>query len=86
MASYNRVVLMGNLTRDVELRFISSGTAVADIALAVNDRVKKGDLWIDEATFVGVTVWGRMAEAANEHLGKGSQVLIEGRLNYVAWE
>ena len=51
MASYNRVVLVGNLTRDPELRYIPSGTAVADIGLAVNDRVKRGDDWVDDLVF-----------------------------------
>lgn len=86
MASYNRVVLMGNLTRDPELRYIGSGMAVADIGLAVNDRVKKNDQWVDEATFVDVTLWGRTAEVANEYLTKGSSVLIEGRLKLDSWE
>jgi single-strand DNA-binding protein len=86
MASFNRVILMGNLTRDPELRYISSGTAVTEIGLAVNDRVKKGDQWVDEPTFVDVTLWGRTAEIANEYLSKGSPVLIEGRLKYDAWE
>ncbi len=86
MASFNRVVLMGNLTRDPELRYISTGTAVSEIGLAVNDRVKKGDQWVDEATFVDVTLWGRTAEVANEYLSKGSNILIEGRLKYDTWE
>lgn len=86
MASYNRVVLVGNLTRDPELRYIPSGTAVSEIGLAVNDRVKKGDQWVDETTFVDVTLWARTAEVANEYLSKGSSVLIEGRLKLDTWE
>jgi single-strand DNA-binding protein len=86
MASYNRVILVGNLTRDPELRYIPSGTAVSDIGLAVNDRVKRGDQWVDEATFVDITLWGRTAEIANEYLSKGSSVLIEGRLKLDRWE
>jgi len=86
MASYNRVVLLGNLTRDVELRYIPSGTAVTDIGLAVNDRVKRNDQWVDEATFVDITLWGRTAEVASEYLSKGSPVLIEGRLKFESWE
>ena len=86
MASYNRVVLVGNLTRDPELRYIPSGTAVSDIGLAVNDRVKRGDQWVDETTFVEVTLWARTAEIANEYLSKGSSVLIEGRLKLDTWE
>jgi single-strand DNA-binding protein len=86
MASYNRVILVGNLTRDPELRYIPSGTAVSDIGLAVNDRFKRGDQWVEEATFVDVTLWGRTAEIANEYLSKGSPVLIEGRLKLHTWE
>jgi single-strand DNA-binding protein len=86
MASYNRVVLLGNLTRDPELRYIPSGTAVSDIGLAVNDRVKRNNEWVDETTFVDITLWGRTAEVANEFLSKGSSVLIEGRLKLESWE
>jgi single-strand DNA-binding protein len=86
MASYNRVILVGNLTRDPELRYIPSGTAVSDIGLAVNDRIKRGDQWVDEVTFVDITLWGRTAEIANEYLSKGSPVLIEGRLKLDRWE
>ncbi len=86
MASFNRVILVGNLTRDPELRYIPSGTAVSEIGLAVNDRVKKGDQWVDETTFVDITLWGRTAEVANEYLSKGSNILIEGRLKLDSWE
>lgn len=87
MASFNRVILMGNVTRDIELRYIASGTAVTDLGLAVNDRRKneKGE-WIEETTFVDVTLWGRTAEVAGEYLSKGSPVLIEGRLKLDTWE
>lgn len=86
MASFNRVVLIGNLTRDPELRHISSGTAVSDIGLAINDRVKRNEQWIEETTFVDITLWGRTAEVANQYLSKGSPVLIEGRLKLEQWE
>ena len=86
MASYNRVVLVGNLTRDVELRYIPSGTAVTDITLAVNERIKRNDQWVEEANFFDVTLWGRTAEVAGEYLSKGSPVLIEGRLKQDKWE
>jgi len=86
MASYNRVVLVGNLTRDPELRYIPSGTAVSEIGLAINDRVKRNEQWVDETTFVDVTLWARTAEVANEYLSKGSSVLIEGRLKLDTWE
>lgn len=86
MASFNRVVLVGNLTRDVELKYIASGSAVAEIGLAVNDRVKKGEQWVDDTTFVDVTLWGRTAEIAAEYLSKGSSALFEGRLKLDTWE
>ncbi|REJ90273.1 MAG: single-stranded DNA-binding protein [Planctomycetota bacterium] len=87
MASYNRVVLVGNLTRDPELRYIPSGTAVTDLGLAVNDRRKNASgEWVDETTFVDVTLWARTAEVASEYLSKGSPVLIEGRLKLDQWE
>ncbi len=87
MASFNRVVLMGNLTRDPVLRHIPNGTAVADIALAVNDRRKNtAGEWVDETTFVDITLWGRTAEIAAEYLTKGAPVLIEGRLKLDTWE
>lgn len=86
MASYNRVVLVGNLTRDIELRYIPSGMAVCDIGLAINDKIKKDGQWVEETTFVDVTLWGRTAEIANEYLTKGSNVLIEGRLKLDTWE
>ena len=87
MASYNRVVLVGNLTRDVEVRYIPSGMAVTDIGLAVNDRRKSASgEWVEEVTFVDITLWGRTAEVAGEYLSKGSPVLIEGRLKLDTWE
>jgi single-strand DNA-binding protein len=87
MASFNRVILLGNLTRDVEVRYLQSGTAVADVGMAVNDRRKgQNGEWIEETTFVDVTLWGRTAEVAGEYLSKGSPLLVEGRLKYDTWE
>lgn len=86
-ASYNRVILVGNVTRDPELRYIPSGTAVTELGLAINERHKnaKGD-WVEETVFVDVTLWARQAEVAGEYLSKGSSVLIEGRLKLDTWE
>ena len=87
MASFNKVILVGNVTRDPELRYISSGTAVTDIGLAVNDRRKNAQgEWVEETTFVDVTLWGRTAEVAGEYVSKGSPLLIEGRLKLDQWE
>ena len=87
MASYNRVVLMGNITSEIDLRYTQSETAVCDVSLAVNDRRKnQAGEWVEETTFVDVTLWGRTAEVAAEYLGKGSPILIEGRLKLDTWE
>lgn len=87
MASFNRVILVGNITRDVELKYIQSGSAVTELGLAVNDRRKNANgEWVEETTFVDVTLWGRTAEVAGEYLSKGSPVLIEGRLKLDTWE
>jgi single-strand DNA-binding protein len=86
VASHNRVLLIGNLCRDPELKYLPSGTAAADLSLAVNDRVKKGDQWVDEPCYVDVVLFGRMAEVANEYAHKGSPLFIEGRLKFRSWE
>ena len=87
MASFNRVILVGNITRDIDLRYTQSGTAVTEIGLAVNDRRKsQSGEWVEETTFVDITLWGRTAEVASEYLSKGSPVLVEGRLKLDTWE
>lgn len=87
MASHNRVILLGNLTRDPEIRFLQSGMAVSDIGVAVNDKRKNANgEWVEEVTFVDVTLWGRTAEVAGEYLSKGSPIFIEGRLKLDSWE
>ena len=86
MASFNRVILAGNLTRDIELRETPGGASVADAGLAVNDRRKQGDEWVDETSFIDLTLWGRTAENAAEYLSKGSPILIEGRLKQDSWQ
>lgn len=87
MASYNRVLLMGNLTRNPEIRYTPSGTAVADLGLAVNESFKnKAGEMVEQTCFVDVVVWGRQAETASEYLHKGSPVFVEGRLQLDQWE
>jgi single-strand DNA-binding protein len=88
MASFNKVILMGNLTRDPEVRYTPSGTAVTDIGLAVNRYWfdKQANERREETTFVDVTLWGRQAEVAGEYLAKGRPVLIEGRLHLDSWD
>ncbi len=87
MASYNKVMLIGNLTRDPEVRFTPKGSAVCDIGLAVN-RVYTSDSGekVEEVTFVDVVLWAKMAELAGKYLHKGRPVFIEGRLQMDSWE
>ena len=87
MASFNKVIVMGNLTRDPELRHTPKGSAVCDFAIAVNETYRTGDGNLkEEVCYVEIVVWGRVAETCREYLGKGSLVLIEGRLQLDQWE
>jgi len=87
MANLNKVMLIGNLTRDPELKYTPKGTAVCDVALAIN-RVIPSDTGEkrEETTFVDVTLWGRTAEIANQYCKKGSPLFVEGRLQLDSWE
>ncbi len=83
----NRVFLIGNLTRDPELRYTPSNTAVAEFGMALNRSYQDSDgEWQEETDFVDITVWGRQAENCSQYIGKGSRIFIEGRLNYDSWE
>jgi single-strand DNA-binding protein len=75
--SYNRITLVGNLTRDPEIRYLSSGSGVTKFALAVNRKTKQGD----ETMFIDVVAWDKLGEICNTYLKKGMSVLIEGRLS-----
>lgn len=87
MANFNRVMLMGNLTRTPEIRYTPSGTAVVDLRLAINETYKtQSGENVERTCFVDVVVWGRMAENAATHLYKGSPVFVEGRLQLDQWE
>ena len=88
MASFNKVILVGNLTRDPQVRYTPSGTAVTELGLAVNRTWfdKQSNSKKEDTTFVDVTLWSRQAEVAGEYLSKGRQVLIEGRLQLDQWD
>jgi single-strand DNA-binding protein len=87
MASLNRVLLIGNLTRPPELRYTPSGTAVADLRMAVNRSFStQGGERREETCFLTVVVWGKQAESCSEYLDKGSQIFVEGRLQTRDWE
>jgi single-strand DNA-binding protein len=88
MASFNKVILMGNLTRDPELRYTSANMAICKFGLAVNRRFKDGQTgeWREEPTFVDVTFFGRRGEAFAKYHTKGRTAFIEGSLRYDTWE
>jgi single-strand DNA-binding protein len=86
MPSYQKVTLVGHLTRDVELRTTSGGTPVTDVSIAINERRKQGDEVREETTFVDITLWGRLAEIAADYLHKGDPILVEGKLRLETWE
>lgn len=87
MANFNKVLLVGNLTRDIQLRYVGSEQAVADFGLAVNRRFRSKDGQDhEEVTFVDCEAWGKQAEVMKQYLSKGRPVLIEGRLKLDQWE
>ena len=86
MANFNKVMLMGNLPRDPELRYTASGSAVAGFGLAVNRKYKQGDEWKDDVCFVDITAWGKQGENCAEYLSKGRPVFVEGYLKFSTWE
>jgi single-strand DNA-binding protein len=87
MPAYNRTTIVGNITSEIDVTHTASGTAVANISIAINDKRKNqaGDL-VETVDFIPVTLWGRTAEVAAEYLGTGSTVLIDGRLKIESWE
>ena len=82
----NHVIEIGNLVRDAEMKFLSNGTAVSKFAIAVNERRKQGEQWVDEANFFDVVLYGKSAENLNQYLVKGKQVAVEGKLHQARWE
>ena len=82
----NHVVIVGRLTRDAELRYTNSGSAVANISLAINTRRRRDDQWVDEAHFFDAVVWGKTAESLSPYLTKGKQIGLEGELRQNRWE
>lgn len=85
-ADINRVVLVGRLTRDPELRHTAAGDAVATIRLAFSSRAREGDGWADRSNYIDITLFGSRAELAGRHLAKGRRVGVDGRLNWSEWE
>ena len=83
---YNKITLIGRLTRDIELRYTTTGTAIAVVSLASNRSVKKQDNWETEVSYFDANIYGRMAESLKPYLTKGKMILIAGRLKQDRWE
>lgn len=88
MASYNRIILMGNLTRDPEYRQLPSGQGVCRLSLATNRQFKnrQSDQLVQEVCYIDIDVWGAQAESCKQYLQKGRPILVEGRLKYDTWQ
>jgi single-strand DNA-binding protein len=86
MANFNKVILLGNLTRDIELRTTQGGQALAKFGMAINRKWSQNGESKESTCFVDCTAWGRTAEVLNQYVGKGSPLFVEGRLDYQTWE
>ena len=86
MANFNKAILIGNLTRDPELRYTPQGDAVVNITIAVNRKYKSGNELKEEVSFIPVVLWGKKAELVNQYCHKGSPLMVEGRIQTRSWE
>jgi single-strand DNA-binding protein len=86
MVSFNKVIMMGNLTRDPEIRYNPNGTAVANFSLALSRKYKQGEEYREEVSYIDVVVFGKQAENCGQYLHKGNGVLVDGRLQQRRWE
>jgi len=86
MADVNHVILIGRLTRDATIKYSSGGMAIGSFSIAVNRRTKKGEQWVDEASFFDVSLFGKSAEGLAQYLTKGKQVAVEGELRQDRWQ
>ncbi|MBI3811166.1 MAG: single-stranded DNA-binding protein [Nitrospirae bacterium] len=86
MVSYNKVILIGNLTKDPEVRYTPSGTPVANFRLAVNHKYKQGEDLKEEVCYIDIVVFGKQAENCGQYLNKGQSVIVDGRLQERRWE
>ncbi len=83
---FNKVIMVGNLTADPELRYTAQGTPVANLRIAVNSKYRSGEEFKEETLFIDITVWGKQGESCSQYLSKGRQILVEGRLQERSWE
>jgi len=83
---FNKVIMVGNLTADPELRYTAQGTPVANLRIAINSKYRSGEEFKEETLFIDITVWGKQGESCSQYLSKGRQILVEGRLQERSWE
>lgn len=86
MANFNKVILIGNLTKDPEIRYTPNGTAVASFSIAINRRYKQGEELKDEVCYIDIVVFGKQAESCGKYLSKGNGIIVDGRLQQRRWE
>src|SRR5512141_339159 len=86
MTSFNKVILLGNLTRDPEVRYTPNGSAVASFAIAINRKYKHGEETKEEVSYIDIVVFGKQAEACGQYLNKGDGILVDGRLQQRRWD
>lgn len=86
MSTMNSVNIIGRLTRSVDMRYTTLGIAVSAFGLAINERRKKGEEWVDDTVFVEITTWKKLAENCAQYLGKGDLCGVHGKLKYESWE
>lgn len=86
MTDINNVTLVGRLTKDADIRYTTSGTAVLNFSVAVNESRKQGEKWVEEASFFDVTLFGKMGESIHQYMTKGKQVAVSGRLQQQRWQ
>lgn len=86
MSDINSTIIVGRLTRDIELKYTTRGTAIGKMGIAVNESVKKNEVWENEVSFFNVTIFGQMAESLRPYLLKGTQIGIQGKLKQNRWE
>ncbi|WP_296016659.1 single-stranded DNA-binding protein [uncultured Treponema sp.] len=86
MTDINKTVLVGRLTKDIEIKYTNSGAAIGNLSIAVNRSRKQDDQWIDEASFFDVKIYGKMAESLRPYLTKGKQIAVEGFLKQERWQ
>ncbi len=86
MADTNHVIIIGRLTKDIVLKYTSGGMAIGSFPIAVNRRTKKGEQWVEEASFFDVSLFGKSAEGLAQYLTKGKQIAVEGELRQDRWQ